>query len=110
MAERDAGELPRRLIELDKRTIEWLARQNEEERERLIELSHFTPKQLRRLQMFLSLPDDKWRAGFRIVTRSVILAKAVRSVPKFVLYLSGLLIALNQIWAIIAPYLLRAGK
>lgn len=110
MAERDATELPRRWIELDKRTIEWIARLNEEEREALVALGHLTPKQLRRLREFLSLPNDKWEAGFKIVTRSVIIAKAIRSVPKFILWLSALLIALNTIWGWIVPYLTKVGK
>jgi hypothetical protein len=110
MAETDPSELPQRWRELDKRTIEMVARWNEEERERLIQISHLSKKQMDRLGQFLSLPDDKWEAGFKIVTRSVVFAGAIRSVPKFVLGLAAVLVALNQIWGWVSPYLLRAVK
>ncbi|MBZ9678267.1 hypothetical protein [Mesorhizobium sp. ES1-1] len=110
MAETDPSDLPRRWWDLDKRTIEMVARWNEEERERLIQISHLNQKQMDRLGQFLSLPDDKWDAGFRIVTRSVVFASAVKSVPKFVLGLAAILVAMNQIWAWVAPYLLRSVK
>jgi hypothetical protein len=110
MAEANPSELPQRWWELDKRTIEMVARWNEEERERLIQISHLDKKQMDRLDVFLSLPDDKWDAGFKIVTRSVVFTRAIRSVPKFVLGLAAILVALNQIWGWVAPYLLRAVK
>lgn len=102
---------PTRLRDLDPRTIEFLARLNEDERQRLIEVSHLDEKQTKRLEQFLSLPDDKWEAGFRIVTRSVLIAGAIKSVPKFILGLAAILIAINQIWGWVSPYLLRVvGK
>ncbi|MER9662261.1 hypothetical protein [Mesorhizobium sp. M0195] len=105
MAERDPSQLPDRWRDLDKRTIEMVYRWNEEERERMIQVSHLTKKQMDRLDQFLKLPDDKWEAGFRIVTRSVLFNKTLRSAPKFVLGLAAVLVALNQLWALLAPYL-----
>ncbi|MER9056404.1 hypothetical protein [Mesorhizobium sp. M0910] len=105
MPETDPLALPQRWRELDKRTIEMVARCNEEERERIIQISHLSKKQMDRLDQFLKLPDDKWEAGFRIVTRSVIFNKTLRSAPKFVLGLAAVLVALNQVWALLAPYL-----
>jgi hypothetical protein len=110
MAEMDPSDLPRRWWDLDKRTIEMVARWNEDERERIIQISHLNKKQMDRLEQFLSLPDDKWKAGFKMVTRSVVFASAVRSVPKFVLGLAAILVAFNQIWAWVSPYLLRSVK
>lgn len=110
MPETPPAALPQRWAELDRRTIEWIARLNEDERQRLIEVSHLEPQQIRRLELFLSLPDDKWEAGFRIVTRSVLVARALRSFPRFVLALAAVLIALNQIWGFVAPYVLRGAK
>ena len=72
MAETDLDKLPLRWRELDKRTIEYIARLNEEERLALIEISHLPVQQIERLKEFLSLPEEKWKAGFRIVTRSVV--------------------------------------
>ncbi|MER8403544.1 hypothetical protein NKH16_02130 [Mesorhizobium sp. M1307] len=105
MAARDPSQLPDRWRDLDKRTIEMVYRWNEEERERMIQVSHLTKKQMDRLDEFLKLPDDKWEAGFRIVTRSVLFNKTLRSAPKFVLGLAAVLVALNQLWALLAPYL-----
>lgn len=105
MAESDRSELPLRWRELDKRTIELVARLNEEERERWIQVMHLTKKEMDRLEQFLSLPDDKWEAGFRIVTRSALFARTLRSAPKLVLGLAAVMVALNQVWAMVAPYL-----
>ncbi len=104
-------DLPQRWADLDPRTIEFIARLNEDERQRLIEVSHLDAKQTQRLEQFLSLPDDKWDAGFKIVTRSVVLNRAVRSVPKLILGLAAVLVAVDQIWKWVSPYALRAfGK
>ncbi|MER9130655.1 hypothetical protein [Mesorhizobium sp. M0768] len=105
MAERAHSELPDRWRDLDKRTIEMVYRWNEEERERMIQVSHLTKKQMDRLDQFLKLPDDKWEAGFRIVTRSVLFTRTLRSAPKIVLGLAAVLVALNQLWTMLAPYL-----
>lgn len=103
--------LPQRWADLDKQTIEWIARLNEDERNRLIEVSHLDERQTRRLEQFLSLPEDKWEAGFRIVTRSVVISGIIRKVPKFIIGLAAILVALNQIWAWASPYLMRTvGK
>ena len=110
MSETDPSELPQRWRDLDKRTIEWIARLNEDERQRLIDVSHLDAKQLVRLDQFLSLPDDKWDAGFKIVTRSVVIGGAVRKFPGFVLGLAAVLVAINQLWGWVSPYLLKAFK
>ncbi|TPK15148.1 hypothetical protein FJ872_19305 [Mesorhizobium sp. B2-5-9] len=110
MAETDPRELPQRWRELDKRTIEMVARWNEPERERLIQLSHLSKKQLDRLDDFLKLPDDKWEAGFRIVTRSVVITKASKTILKMTLGLAAVLVAFGQIWAWVAPYVVRSIK
>lgn len=111
MTETPLSELPGRLRDLDKRTIELLARMNEEERRHLIELMHLDDKEITRLRRFLELPDDKWDAGFRIVTRSAVLSAVMRRVPKLILGLAALLVATNQIWAWISPWMLRmVGK
>lgn len=111
MAQQPRARLPGRWMELDKRTIEWIARLNEDERNRLIEVSQLSAKQVARLEQFLSLPDDKWDAGFKIVTRSVFIGGAVRRIPKLILGLAALMIALNQIWGWASPYLFRmVGK
>lgn len=99
--------LPLRWRDLDKRTIEWIARLNEDERERLIEVSHLDAKQLGRLEKLLSLDDAKWDAGFKIVTRSVFISAAVRKFPLFVLGLASFLVAVDQIWKYAAPFLTR---
>ena len=98
---------PTRLRDLDPRTIEFLARLNEDERRRLIDVSHLSVKQTRRLHQFLSLPDEKWDAGFRVVTRSVLFGHAIRRVPKLVLGLAAILVAANQIWGWASPYVMR---
>jgi len=110
MVDETAKHLPQRWAELDKRTIEWIARLNEDERRRLIEVGNLSARQLKRLVELLSLPDDKWEAGFKIVTRSVVLSRAMRSFPKFVLGLAALLVAINQIWGYASPYVLRMFK
>ncbi|HEV2504381.1 MAG TPA: hypothetical protein VGV39_14985 [Mesorhizobium sp.] len=110
MAAIDPSELPRRWWDVDKRTIEWIARLNEEERENLIAVGNMTDIEMKRLKQLLGLPEDKWQAGFRIITRSVVFNKAIKTVPRFILYLSGLLIALNQIWGFIQPYLGKVVK
>lgn len=104
MAESDFARLPQRWADLDKRTIEWIARLNEEERQRLIDVSHLSVKQLERLEKLLSLPEDKWDAGFKIVTRSVFISAAMRKFPIFVLGLASFLVALDQIWKYVAPF------
>jgi hypothetical protein len=96
---------PRRLRDLDDDTVEWLARLNEEERRRLIDVSHLTEKQTHRLIQFLSLDDARWEAGFKIVTRSAFVTGTLRSVPKFVLGLAALLVAVQQLWGWISPLL-----
>lgn len=102
---------PTRLRDLDPETIEFLARLNDDERRRLIEVSHLSIKETARLRQFLSLPDEKWDAGFRIVTRSVVFNRLIRSVPKLILGLAALIIAINQIWQHVSPYFLRSvGK
>lgn len=103
-------DLPQRWAELDKRTIEWIARLNEPERQRLIDVSHLSAKEMLRLEKLLALPDDKWDAGFRIVTRSAVISGAMRKFPKFVLGLAAFLIAVDQIWRYASPYILRAFK
>lgn len=110
MTETERAELPLRWRDLDKRTIEFIARLNEHERQRLIEVSNLSSQQTKRLEKFLSLPDDKWDAGFKIVTRSVVIAGIVRKVPKLILGLAALLIAINQIWGWVAPYVMRTIK
>ena len=110
MPETDMDKLPLRWRDLDKRTIEWIARLNENERSRLIEVSHLDPKQIERLERFLSLPDDKWDAGFKIVTRSVLIASIVKRVPTLIIGLAAILVAINQIWGWVAPYLPRVFK
>lgn len=110
MPETDMDKLPLRWRELDKRTIEWIARLNESERSKMIAVSHLNDKQLERLERFLSLPDDKWEAGFKIVTRSVLFSAAVRRVSGLIIAFAALIVALGQIWAWVAPYLPRILK
>jgi len=67
----DSFELPRRLRDLEPRTVEWLARLNEQERQNLIYLGDLTEKKRTRLDDFLSLPDEEFKAGFQVVTAAV---------------------------------------
>lgn len=101
---------PTRLRDLDKEMIEFLARLNEDERRRLIEVSHMTPKQTTPLKKFLSHEDEKREAGFRIVTRSVVIAGIVRRVPTLIIGLAAILVALGQIWGWLARYVGRSIK
>ena len=111
MPEEPFDKLPLRWRDLDKRTIEFIARLNESERGRFIQFSHLDEAQFRRLDEFLTLPDDKWKAGFKIVTRSVAISNVLRKFPRFVLGLAAILVALDQIWARGAPYITKAfGK
>lgn len=111
MAESPYSKLPGRLRDLDKRTIELLARMNEDERRHLIELMHLEDKELARLTRFLKLPDEKWEAGFKIVTRSAVFSAILRRVPKLILGLAAILVAIGQIWSWVSPYVLRGiGK
>ncbi|HTV71181.1 MAG TPA: hypothetical protein VMF90_21845 [Rhizobiaceae bacterium] len=103
-------QLPQRWAELDRRTIEWIARLNEAERQRLIDVSHLEAYQLERLEDLLSLPEDKWQAGFKVVTRSVWFAAVIRKVPVFIVGLAAFLVAVDQIWKYVSPYLLRSFK
>jgi hypothetical protein len=102
--------LPERWRDLDKRTIELIARMNEEERRHLVDLMNLDDKQLGRLRRLLSLPDEKWEAGFKVVTRSAIVSTMLARVPKFVLGIAALLVAIDQIWKYLAPYVLRGAK
>ncbi len=64
-------DLPRRLRDLEPRTIEWLARLNEQERQNLIFMGDLTEKKRTRLDKFLALPDEEFQAGFQVVTAAV---------------------------------------
>lgn len=111
MADQEPIWPPTRLRDLDKNTIEFLARLSEDEIDRLIEVSHLEARETKRLKQFLSLPQAQWEAGFSIVTRSVFISALMRKIPKFVLGLAAVLIAINQIWGWASPYLTRfAGK
>jgi len=61
-------ELPRRLRDLELRTIEWLARLNEQERQNLVFIGDLSEKERKRLERFLGLPDDEFQAGFQVVS------------------------------------------
>lgn len=117
--------IPYRLRDLDPRTIELLARLNEEERQSLIEfagmgelerdhlillLRDMDNKKIKRLHQFLGLADEKWEAGFDIVSNRVFFWKVFKNIPVFVLGLVGFLTALAKLWEWIAPYIRIGGK
>lgn len=64
-------DLPRRLRDLEPRTVEFLARLNEPERDNLVHMSNMSVKKRERLEKFLSLPEEEFNAGFEIVTAAV---------------------------------------
>lgn len=102
---------PTRLRDLDPRTIEFLARLNEAERTRLIEVGNLSRKESLRLRKLLALPDAQWDAGFKIVTRSAAFSAALRTVPKLVLLIAAVLVAINQIWGFMwTPLIKLLGK
>lgn len=105
--------LHQRWYDLDPRTIEFIARLNEDERRRLIELGSLSEKEVERLQKFLALDDERWEAGFTIVARSVVISKAIRKFPVFLMTFAAMLVAVNQIFgSLSAPFqwLLRSLK
>jgi len=106
----DARRLPERWKELDKRTIELIARLNEDERRHLVDLMALDDKEIGRLRRLLSLPDEKWEAGFKIVTRSAFLSAVISRVPRLILLIAGVLVAVSQIWGFLAPYVGRWWK
>jgi hypothetical protein len=67
----ESFQLPRRLLDLEPRTVEWLARLNEEERQNLVYMGDLPVKKRERLERFLSLPEEEFHAGFEIVTAAV---------------------------------------
>lgn len=91
--------MPRRLLDLDQETIGWLDRLTTEERQALIWAGHLPKFKRDRLDLFLGLESEKFAAGFKIVemyTRTTWIAKTA---TKFLLYVAGTLVAINQVWA-----------
>lgn len=124
---------PTRLLDLDPRTVELLARLNEEERRTLIELSNLSKLQLghlidlldvlevenqgdppnakvKRLGEFLSLTEPKWRAGFDIVTNWTFVLKVLKATPWFVIALVALMTAAGQLWTLFSAWFRLGGK
>jgi len=63
----EGTKLPRRLLDLDQETIEWLDRLTTEERSALIWAGHLPIEKRKRLDQFLALPQEHFEAGFKIV-------------------------------------------
>lgn len=106
MADMNELQLPRRWADLDPETIEWIARLNEGERRRLIDLSHMKEKEAGRLRQLLALEDDKWEAGFRMIKKAAGFNNLTKAFPRFVLGLAALLVALDQIWTRVVPWII----
>lgn len=98
--------LPSRWVELDPRTIEFIARLNEHERDKLIQVGNLSEKEVKRLCRFLALDDDKWEAGFKIVTRAVVMNKILVAMPRLVFWLAAISVAINQIWTNFVPWII----
>ena len=88
---------------LDPDTVEWIARLNEAERRNLIELSHLSEENLKRVQALLALDKETWEAGIRLATRSAAWSRIAKRFPGIVLALAGFLVALNTIWGFVGP-------
>ena len=110
MPETDLDKLPLRWRDLDKRTIEWVARLSEDERSRLIDVSHLSEKQLTRLERLLSLEDGRWEVIFRASTMVDFLTGVLGRFPRLVLGLAALLVAFDQIWNRFLPWLTGGPK
>lgn len=95
---------------IDQQTLEWLIRLNEDERRRLIEVSHLSEKQLGRFERLLSLEEGRWEAIFRASTMVDFLTGMLGRFPRLVLGLAALLVAFDQIWNRFLPWLTGGPK
>lgn len=90
---------------LDTRTVEWIARLNEDERRNLIELSHLSDKNLERLKAMLAMDGEVWEAGVKLATRSAFWTRVTKRFPLVVGAIAALLVAGNTIWGFAGPWL-----
>lgn len=89
---------------LDQRTIEFIARLNEQERRNLIMIGDMSDKDIARFKAFLELPAETWDAGIRLAQRSASWTRLTKRFPSLVLGLAALLGASNVIWNFIKPW------
>lgn len=98
--------LPRRLLDLDPETVGWLDRLTTEERTALIWAGKLPQDKRERLDLFLALEEEKFKAGFRIVEIWTRLDWVGRTAVKLLLLVAGALVAVNQVMA----YFASGGK
>jgi hypothetical protein len=90
-------EIPRRLIDLDPETIGWLDRLNTDQRDALIWAGRLPEDKRKRLDQFLSLDEEKFKAGFTMVEIWTRLRWISVTSMKIILSVAGLLLAFDAI-------------
>lgn len=95
MAEDTHPPLPTKLLDLDPETVGWLHRLTTEERAALIWAGRLPEKKRERLDLFLALEEEKFKAGFTIVELWTRLQWIGITAMKILVTIAGALVALD---------------
>ncbi|ESW92906.1 hypothetical protein NKL07_21730 [Mesorhizobium sp. C280B] len=99
MNDAEDRKVPRRLLDIDTETVGWLDRLNSAERDNFIRLGKLPKWQLDRLELFLALEEEKFKAGFQVVELWTRVSWIAKTAVKLLLIVAGTLVALNQVLA-----------